>query len=118
MLELRPEGDEASSSALHSPGMYRFSRGVLRYALFACNRNHTQENPMTHSSAYCAFLVAIFTICFLYSAHADIKPGDTITKENAVQAEEFLTPSIRWMVDRGMTIQVIETRKVKWPESI
>jgi len=72
---------------------------------------------MTHSSAYRAFVIAVFTICSFCSALADVKPGDTITKENVTQAEEFLTPSIRWMVERGMTIQVIETRKVQWPKA-
>jgi hypothetical protein len=48
---------------------------------------------------------------------SDVQPGDTITKDNLVQAEEVLTPSTRWMVERGMTIQVIETRRVEWPKA-
>ena len=72
---------------------------------------------MNKSAAHFSFLTALFTICVLHSAHADVKPGDTISKENAAQAEEFLTPSVRWMVERGMIIQVIETRKVAWPQA-
>jgi len=72
---------------------------------------------MNKSAAHFSFLIVLFTTCVLHSAHADVKPGDTISKENAAQAEEFLTPSVRWMVERGMTIQVIETRKVAWPQA-
>lgn len=48
---------------------------------------------------------------------SDVKPGDTVTKENLVQAEALLTPSTRWMVEQGMPMQVIETRKVEWPRA-
>ena len=72
---------------------------------------------MNKSVAHFSFLTALFTTCVLHSAHADVKPGDTISRENAVRAEEFLTPSVRWMVERGMIIQVIETRKVAWPQA-
>jgi hypothetical protein len=72
---------------------------------------------MNKSVAHFSFLTVLFTLCVLHSAHADVKPGDTVSKENAAQAEEFLTPSVRWMVERGMTIQVTETRKVAWPQA-
>lgn len=68
-------------------------------------------------SLYRAILATIVTLCFLLPARADVKPGDTITKENVAQAEAFLMPSIKWMVERGMAIQVIETRKVEWPKA-
>ena len=48
--------------------------------------------------------------------HADVQPGDTITKDNMSQAETLLIPSTRWMVERGMPIQVIPTKKVTWPK--
>ncbi len=48
---------------------------------------------------------------------ADVKPGDTITKDNLAQAEELLTPSTRWMVERGMPMPIIETKKVLWPQA-
>jgi hypothetical protein len=51
------------------------------------------------------------------SARAEVAPGDTITKDNLTQAEAFLTPATRWMVEQGMTIQVIETKRVEWPKA-
>lgn len=48
---------------------------------------------------------------------ADVQPGDTITQENMAQAEALLTPSTRWMVEQGMPIQVIATKKVTWPKA-
>ncbi len=48
---------------------------------------------------------------------ADVQPGETITKENMTQAEALLTPATRWMVERGMPIQVVETKPVKWPQA-
>ena len=93
--------------------MYGAYCGTLFLFVVATNT----ESPMKKFATYCAFLVFLFTLSALHSAQADVKPGDTISKENSVQAEEFLTPSIRWMVDRGMTIQVIATRKVEWPKA-
>jgi hypothetical protein len=59
---------------------------------------------------------------FLLSLHsaladADVNPGDTITKDNITQAEALLTPSTRWMVEQGMPMQIIATKKVEWPKA-
>ena len=40
-----------------------------------------------------------------------------ITRDNMDQAESLLTPSTRWMVERGMPINVQETQKVEWPQA-
>ena len=48
---------------------------------------------------------------------AEVKPGGTITKDNLTQAEDLLTPSTRWMVERGMPMSIIETKKVNWPKA-
>ncbi len=47
----------------------------------------------------------------------EVKPGDTITSDNIVQAEALLTPATRWMVERGMPMQVIEPKTVQWPKA-
>jgi hypothetical protein len=44
-------------------------------------------------------------------------PMTRITRENMDQAESLLTPSTRWMVERGMPITVQETQKVEWPQA-
>jgi hypothetical protein len=49
--------------------------------------------------------------------YADVNPGDTITKDTIAQAEAFLTPSTRWMVEQGMPMSIIATKKVEWPKA-
>ena len=65
------------------------------------------------------YIVALLIglIGFASPGRADVQPGDTITKDNMSQAEPLLTPSTRWMVERGMPIQVIATKKVTWPKA-
>lgn len=62
-------------------------------------------------------LATVLTLSIVGLGHSDVKPGDTITKDNLDHAEGLLTPSVRWMVERGMSISVIETRKVEWPRA-
>ena len=65
----------------------------------------------------CIVVLLTGLIGFASPGHADVQPGDTITKDNIAQAETLLTPSTRWMVERGMPIQVIATKKVTWPKA-
>ncbi len=62
-------------------------------------------------------LTGVFSICLTIKSHADVNPGDTITKENVAQAETLLTPATRWMVEHGMTMSIIATKKVHWPKA-
>ena len=48
---------------------------------------------------------------------ADVRPGDTITKTNMAQAAELLTPSTRWMLERGMTMWIGEPQPYTWPKA-
>jgi len=63
----------------------------------------------------------LLTVAFIFMTTglgwAEVKPGDTITKDNIAQAEGLLTPFVRWLVEQGMPIPVIETRKVEWPKA-
>jgi hypothetical protein len=51
------------------------------------------------------------------SEQADVKLGDVITRENAAQADTLLTPATRWMVERGMRMSVIDSKKISWPRA-
>src|SRR5713101_1325583 len=64
-----------------------------------------------------SLLAAVLTFSAEGLGRAEVKPGDTITKDNLAQAEELLTPSTRWMVERGMPLLIIETKKVEWPRA-
>jgi hypothetical protein len=62
-------------------------------------------------------LATVLTLSAVKLGRADVQPGDTISKDTLAQAEELLTPSMRWMVERGMPMPIIETRKVEWPRA-
>ena len=46
---------------------------------------------------------------------AGVKPGDNITKDNAAQVQDLLSPGNLILVQRGMQIHVIPTDKLEWP---
>jgi hypothetical protein len=46
---------------------------------------------------------------------AGVKPGDTINKDNAAQAQDLLSPGNLVLVQRGMQIHVIASDKLDWP---
>jgi hypothetical protein len=50
-------------------------------------------------------------------AVADVKAGDTITKENMASAEEFLTPAMKWYVEHGMPMKIVDYKKIEWPKA-
>ena len=62
-------------------------------------------------------LVSLWVIGLASVGGAEVSPGDTITKDRAAQAAAFLTPSIRWMLEQGMPMQVVATKKVTWPKA-
>jgi len=41
-------------------------------------------------------------------AHAQVKPGDIVTKKDADRVKELVSPGIVWLVQRGMDIKVIQ----------
>ena len=65
----------------------------------------------------CNFLTAVCVWLITGLGWAEVKPGDTITKDNVAEAEELLPPFVRWLVEQGMPIPVIETRKIEWPKA-
>ncbi len=64
-----------------------------------------------------SLLAAALVLSIAEQGWAEVKPGDTITKDNLAEAEELLTPVTRWMVERGMPMAVIAPKKVEWPQA-
>src|SRR5215467_5970420 len=62
-------------------------------------------------------LVATLILTTATKGWADVQPGDTVTKATLAQAEGLLTPVTRWMVERGMPMAIIATKKVEWPKA-
>ncbi len=63
-------------------------------------------------------LTAIFAAgatIFSMPAPAAVKPGDVITKENASQVRDLLSPGNYVLVQRGMEMNIVPTSKLDWP---
>jgi len=71
---------------------------------------------MRKTAWLCSLLAAALVITAAGPGWADIKPGDIITKDNMAEAEEYLIPLTRWMLNVGMPMEIIETRHWEWPK--
>ena len=64
---------------------------------------------------------AIFTVVLVFAlaaanvARAEVKPGDLITKDNASQVQDLLSPGNYVLVQQGMQLNIIPTSKLDWP---
>ena len=54
-------------------------------------------------------------ICGLTPAHAAVKPGDVITKDNAEKVIELLSPGNYILVQEGMQLRIVPSDKLDWP---
>ena len=50
-------------------------------------------------------------------ARADVAPGDVITAANVENADELISPGIKWIVKRGMRIRVVEPQPIPLPKA-
>lgn len=57
----------------------------------------------------------MFVIAFAVSASAEVKPGDFITPNNAVQVQNLVSPGTYYKVQHGMTMKIIPTERIDWP---
>ena len=51
------------------------------------------------------------------TAMADVKAGDVITKENVSLIEDLVSPGIKWCVERGMRITVVDPESIPLPKA-
>jgi hypothetical protein len=54
-------------------------------------------------------------LLFVSAAAADVKPGDSITPENADKVKDVISPGTFWAVTKGMHINVVAPQRVDWP---
>jgi hypothetical protein len=52
---------------------------------------------------------------FSASAFATVKPGDVITKENASEVQDLVSPGNYILVQRGMEMNIVPASKLDWP---
>src|ERR1700722_1367249 len=50
-----------------------------------------------------------------FTAFAAVKPGDLISKENAAQVQDFVSPGNYILVQQGMRLNIVATSTLDWP---
>ncbi|HYC56060.1 MAG TPA: DUF1329 domain-containing protein [Candidatus Binatia bacterium] len=72
-----------------------------------------QNIKASFSAASAAFL---FLACFATASTAAVSPGDKIDKTNSDKIKDLVSPGVKWCVDNGMDMDIIETRPIPMPE--
>ena len=49
------------------------------------------------------------------AAHADVKPGDMITPENAAKVRDLVSPGVYYKVVNGMAMKIGAPERIDWP---
>ena len=62
-------------------------------------------------------LLSLWLIGLLSPCGAEVSAVDTITRNSVSQAETLLTPATRWMLEQGMPMRIIATKRVVWPKA-
>ena len=52
---------------------------------------------------------------FVASANATVKPGDSITPENAAQVKDLVSPGVFYAVTHGMHMDIVAPERIDWP---
>jgi hypothetical protein len=69
-------------------------------------------------SGFARLVVTIAVVAVVASAaHADVVPGDEITRANADQVKDLVSPGLMWCVKRGLPMTIVETKSVEWPKA-
>ena len=48
--------------------------------------------------------------------HAQPKPGDVVTRKNVEVLDDYISPGMRWAVENGMDVNVVEYKKIEEPK--
>jgi hypothetical protein len=62
-----------------------------------------------------ASTLTVTLTCGAGTAEADVKAGDIITTANLEQADDLLSPGLKWIVRRGMKIEVVDPQPITLP---
>jgi hypothetical protein len=54
-------------------------------------------------------------LIWLGAAHAEVKPGDVITKDNAAKVVDLVSPGNYILVQQGMQLRIVPSDKLDWP---
>ncbi|HVA80701.1 MAG TPA: DUF1329 domain-containing protein [Candidatus Binataceae bacterium] len=59
--------------------------------------------------------MTVLAIVAASAAYAQVKPGDVITKANAAQVQNLLSPGNYTLVQHGMVMNIVASEKLEWP---
>ncbi len=62
-----------------------------------------------------ALLGAFLALTLGEVAVADVQPGDVITRANAAQVRDLVSPALFWCVEHGLPMRIVATKPVTWP---
>jgi Protein of unknown function (DUF1329) len=70
---------------------------------------------MVASRRIVAGIFFVAGLVWLGTAHAEVKPGDVITKDNAGKVVDLVSPGNYALVQQGMQMRIVPTDKLEWP---
>src|SRR5882672_7709083 len=75
-------------------------------------RRKASRASVTTTAAAILLLIAVIAPP---PSHAQVKPGDFITPENASKVKNLVAPGVYYKVERGMTMKIVPTERIDWP---
>ncbi len=61
------------------------------------------------------FAAALALMWFAVPSHAQVKPGDKITPQNAALVKDLVSPGTYFAVTKGMEMNIVAHQRVDWP---
>src|SRR5215467_7383030 len=62
-----------------------------------------------------AAVAMLAVLAFTAPVHAEVKPGDFITPENASKVQNLVGPGVYYKVQHGMSMKIVPSERVDWP---
>jgi hypothetical protein len=62
-----------------------------------------------------ALVCAAVVFSFTAVSHAEVKPGDDITPQNAAVVKDLVSPGTYFAVTKGMGMHIVASKRVEWP---
>ena len=70
---------------------------------------------MLKSTSARAFVCAAVIFSLATISHAQVKPGDHITTQNAALVKDLVSPGTYFAVTKGMGMDIVAPQRVNWP---
>jgi hypothetical protein len=62
-----------------------------------------------------AAICAALLFSFITISHAEVKPGDDITPQNAAGVKDLVSPGVYFAVTKGMGMHIVASKRIDWP---